>query len=195
MADLEADVEPPEDEEYEFEGIAEQTTPPATANGLLELSAPLDDSSGSNESDHSDNHQPSTSLPRIGSILDNREVDEDLADLLSQTALGSPSPLADDRQAHLALPGPSDKTQPITITQAPLSSRNVSDPIGARSMTPTTHTQFALAPGPVTEGPVTPRNDAGPFLLDGQRGRDGSLAVQPVADLGDDYERHARGKR
>ena len=74
-------------------------------------------------------------------------------------------------------------SQPIAM--APKTpAKNNQDPIDARSQTPTSTAQFALAAGVLSvEGPGTPRNDAGPFVLDGSagRGRDGDEAARAWA--------------
>nr|POF14160.1 hypothetical protein CFP56_03184 [Quercus suber] len=85
---------------------------------------------------------------------ENRDADE-LTDLLQETNLHS-------------------VTQPIAISQSPLPGTNSGAiPDGARSTTPTSNTPFALASPSqmVADGPMTPRNDAGPFVFDGTAGR------------------------
>lgn len=64
-------------------------------------------------------------------------------------------------------------TRPVPIaasTNAPVNSA-LPESIMARSATPTSTTQFALAAGILNDGPATPMNDAGPFLFDGGSAR------------------------
>lgn len=177
MADLEADVEQPEDEEWD-EAAEDASPPPTRANG--EPSGSSDENVDGQPSDDGEDSR-GTVLPRNSSRTRAQETDEDLAALLSHTALGTPSPLTENRPPRSANGEGSSSTQPINIASTG-GSRTTSDPIGARSMTPTSHAQFALAAGPITEGPLTPRNDAGPFLLDGSDGRE-RIVDQPVAEV------------
>ena len=56
----------------------------------------------------------------------------------------------------------------IASTSAHVNDVGSSYPTGARSATPTSTAQFALAAGIISpDGPMTPRNDVGPFILDG----------------------------
>lgn len=177
MADLEADVEQPEDEEWDEAG-EDASPPPTRANG--EPSGSSDDNVDGQPSDDGEDSR-GTVLARNSSRTRAQETDEDLAALLSHTALGTPSPMTENRPPRSTNGEGSSSTQPIDIASAG-GSRTTSDPIGARSMTPTSHAQFALAAGPITEGPLTPRNDAGPFLLDGSDGRE-RIVDQPVAEV------------
>lgn len=163
VADLEADVEQPE-EVYE-ESIAE---------GLLE------DTPDASEdlSDHRNGRQASRedSPSRTGNISD----DEDMSRLLEATSLQVPDGGTDETLHSRQTP-----TQPMAIRSRPSNDRAVpSEILTARSATPTTNAQFALAAGMMSmnEGlPMTPRNDAGPFVFDGAGA--GSLAAQAVAEV------------
>lgn len=163
VADLEADVEQPEDNDLDLEEASDNVPP------LVEASGSSDDSGGHDQEPNPAEHARNNLQPRVGSssrLADSS--DDDLAVLFGQTALSPTFPRSQTpRQQDLDSLG----SMPIRIAQPTPVTRVVSDPLGARSMTPTSHTQFALAAGPITEGPLTPRNDAGPFILDGSGGR------------------------
>nr|POE98920.1 e3 ubiquitin-protein ligase dma1 [Quercus suber] len=144
VADLEADVEPPE----EFEDAEpEERIPELDAHG-----SDLVDENGHDGT---------------GPIDD--ETDE-LADLLHETNLHS-------------------STQPMSILR-PQNRSNAPTPTldGARSTTPTSSTPFALASPSQTvpEGPMTPRNDAGPFVFDGNAGR-ADAAIRARDSVSDEF--------
>lgn len=191
VADLEADVEQPEEEEFDEEdmqGSIEQIDNRAEAGAS-------DEQSQSEGEDHSD-----TPPPQLGSVSRDDETDEDLAEMLNDTSLGTPSPA-------LTQGGPSDSvttsnssgTRPIRIAQPASAKRTPSDPLGARSMTPTSHAPFALSVAPLAEGPPTPRNDAGPFILDGHGSRssrtDSNLATQAVQEVSEPGSMEERNSR
>ncbi|CAK3800475.1 E3 ubiquitin- ligase DMA1 [Lecanosticta acicola] len=180
MADLEADVEQPEDEDWDEESPEEMARSQSHAQG-----EPSGSSDESAEAQHSDDgeHIRTNALPRNSSRNRNQQTDEDLAALMGHTALDTPSPMHENRPPRLNHGESSSITQPINIASNG-GSRTTSDPIGPRSMTPTSHAPFALAAGPIVEGPMTPRNDAGPFILDGTAGRERNVAppVQEVSE-------------
>lgn len=67
-----------------------------------------------------------------------------------------------------------DSTEDVPSTSSLSTPRPIPPrPATARSQSSPETTQYALTPGngPVTEGPMTPRNDAGPFVLDGGAGQ------------------------
>ena len=152
-ADLEADVEPPEDyEEDDFEDAEDDADVMA-----------VDD-----EDDRGENG---------GVDLDDRSEED--------ASSGSGH---QDEERPVELPQPT-QSKPRNIKVQQLDS-STSDSLGARATTPTSSTQFALAAGVInmdganeqdedvlsdgepstrqeTIGPMTPRNDAGPFVLDG----------------------------
>lgn len=192
VADLEADVEQPEEDDA-WEVAAEddllRAVEAAEGRGSSDedvaTSRPLAVTNGNqDEANDNDGNSP----PRIGSIRRlSLDPDEDLTRLLNQTHLlssqeGSATPLPAQTDS------PASVTRPIPITNH---TQHTSDePIGARSTTPTSHAQFALAAGVPTQlvdGPMTPRNDAGPFVFDGSAGRidrlDNSILAQPVAEV------------
>lgn len=71
-------------------------------------------------------------------------------------------------------------TRPVSIARPSTPIHHHDDPISPRSATPRTTDTFALAAGlQGPEGPMTPTNDAGPFVLDGSAGR--SREIGPIA--------------
>lgn len=187
VTDLEADVEQPEEEDS-WEAAGEEDLLRAVEgsgdNGSSEgeeSARPLAVTNGSADEDDD-------SPPRIGSIQRfSSDIDDDLTRLLGQTHLsssreGSTTPLPPHSEP--SVPG----SRPIPIGNR--SHNSADDPVGARSTTPTSHTQFALSAGasnPLVDGPMTPRNDAGPFVFDGSAGRldrlDSSVLGQPLAEV------------
>ncbi|KAM3422590.1 hypothetical protein BST61_g80 [Cercospora zeina] len=183
VADLEAEVEQPEEDEM----CEDFTDPDVQAKGGGETpDVNRNDEPGDSEEPHM-----SGSAPVHGGRSQEGDVDEDLSRMLSDTSLNSPGTPSGpatrpDRSSSSALPVPS--SQPINMSRSRSGQRSPSDSNGARSTTPTSHAPFALSAGPtaVTEGPITPRNDAGPFVLDGSAGRDRidhNLAAQAVAEV------------
>ncbi|KAF2209160.1 hypothetical protein CERZMDRAFT_10562, partial [Cercospora zeae-maydis SCOH1-5] len=149
VADLEAEVEQPEED-----GMFEDFT-----DGDVQARGGGETPHGNRNDELGDGEERHTldSAPDISDRSHEGEVDEDLPDRSSSSAL------------------PALSLQPIPIPRSRSGQRSPSDSNGARSTTPTSHAPFALSAGPMvmTEGPMTPRNDAGPFVLDGSAGRDG----------------------
>ncbi|KAK5104843.1 hypothetical protein LTR62_002782 [Meristemomyces frigidus] len=175
MADLEADVEP--EDEYEVfdeeddEGVEAEAGAEGEAGQQRGTDAPQADRNGGEAGD--------------------------LADLLHRTALDSGAGIpafspadgqADESKPHSSpslISKSSTTTKPIAITANPTRAREPPPPsAGTSSMTPTTTTllhQFASASGiSIPEGPMTPRNDFGPFVLDGSAGRDSRSGGRPA---------------
>lgn len=205
VADLEADVEPPEEEEEAGweevdEGDLEEEGRGGGEAGSRGSSRQRR-RSGREETEVADEQQRGRSssggeereeLRSPGRERRANITDDELAGLLTRTSLrdssndlspssppppllASPEMLAESLNASQQ---PTTATQPVTIRQPAHSQRTPSsDLLGARSTTPTSNTQFALAAGIMAEGPMTPRNDAGPFVLDGSAGRGGGGGV------------------
>lgn len=182
VADLDADVEQPEEEVFEeFDELEEQ------ADGGGEAADVAEGTRSRDQSDDSD-QDAFLSAPSTGNRSPNPEVDRDLSRMLNDASLSSPTPQVftrADRSSSSALPVPT--SQPINIARSRSGQRSGSAANGARSTTPTSHTQFALSVGEqptIRDGPMTPRNDAGPFVLDGSAGRnriDNNLVSQAVS--------------
>lgn len=172
-ADLEADVEQPED-------LYEESIPEDQLGDDQDLSdgAMMGDDSADHSSDNRDNRGGSTdhSPSRNGNTSD----DEDLSRLLEATSLHLPDGGTDE-----TLHSRHASSRPVPIrSRHSLDRGRPSEILTARSATPTTNAQFALAAGMMSmnEGlPMTPRNDAGPFVFDGAGV--GSLAGQAVAEV------------
>lgn len=189
VADLEADVEPPEEEDEDFEEFFDPASQ-ANRDGDDDAIQTLDPTSSRDQSE-SEGQSHFDSAPQSGSESREGELDEDLSRLLSETNLNEPSQGTNesattraDRSSSSALPPAS---QPIAIGPSRAGARSSSDPHGARSTTPTSHTQFALSVGPIAEGPMTPRNDT-LFALDGGAGQErigNNLLSRAVADDGE----------
>lgn len=190
VADLEADVEPPEEDLYEDSPplhAREDALGDAEHSGA-EPSGSSDEAAGgapgsSSETDDLDPDPapptPHGSAPRLASIEPGAGItDEELAGLLQHPSNASTGTLTAPTAST------SSRTQPMPIASSaaagPASKQRVpaNDLLAAaaRSATPTSHTHFELAAGVMADGPLTPRNDAGPFVLDGSAGR--SDAVQ-----------------
>ena len=171
VADLEADVEPPEEDEGDFEEVQESGEGQAEAGG---------------EEEEGDGR----STPRAGRRDENGNMtDEALSNMLTNTSINEPPDSSEHGQAPTSSTDLSDQTPssatslPMNITRPPTTASSTLSPAGARSTTPTSTTQFALAVGvnPLPEGLMTPRNDAGPFVLDGSGGR-GAQRLGPVGE-------------
>lgn len=114
MADLEADVEPPEEEEWQ------------SANG----------DAGEQSRDNS--------------------ADEAVTGAGHATQSDSPE---------------EESTRSLPVRIATTTKRDTTDQVNVGSGTPGSTAAFALAAGLIADGVLTPRNDAGPFILDGNAGR------------------------
>ncbi|KAK1084088.1 hypothetical protein LTR33_002869 [Friedmanniomyces endolithicus] len=164
---------------------------------LFDHTIPRDDNaaSGQQQPSQSSDEDPVTSTRPEDGI---NYTDEQLAWLLQNSSLRStPQPSTHERSAskpHLLtshtplapanqIKNHSASTQPVAISPPPLDrpSTSATDLLlgaSAFSTTPTSNVQFVLASGVVMgDGPMTPRNDAGPFVLDGSAGRSGMVGA------------------
>ncbi|KAI5251819.1 SMAD/FHA domain-containing protein [Aureobasidium subglaciale] len=165
-ADLEADVEPPE-EEYESEDVDD--APKA-----------------------SDIEQPKSPAPEALPAIESGGLeDEDLTAMMNNVSIDAASASqnlsgTDSSSENEAGPSQGSISQPVPIiasTNAPVN-MHLSDSIMARSATPTSSMPFALAAvtlGPMGDGQNTPMNDAGPFVFDNNSRR--ATAQRSVADI------------
>lgn len=208
VADLEADVEPlEEEEEEEFEIIpSEDADQGAEVDQSGETGVSSDDavdsSNGGNITDDStgqpassrprdtlfvanpdetNTSQPTTSRPRDTLFVSMNNLDrtanitdEELAGLVGTVTLEPPTPIEAPPTALSPTSGESSSavSTPVAISMSGSKNRAPPPPelISARSATPTTTTPFALGATIISEGPLTPRNDAGPYLVDGGPG-------------------------
>lgn len=169
-ADLEADVDQPEvGEEEEFEELDDETKESSSVqqsvvNGEAPPNADEEDltemmhSVSVRETSGSPLHAPgSSSISASGSGSD---VEADAGP--SATSTSTPVPI-------------------VATTRAPVNN-TLPESIMARSATPTSHAQFALAAGVLDNGgPTTPMNDSGPFIFDGANNRRGPRPVDDIA--------------
>jgi hypothetical protein len=178
VADLEEDVEDPADYE-DWEDEAEQEN---------------DESTAQVDSGEGDGHiTPRTStIPLNAGAPVNGSIEADggvnLSDLqremsslvLTDTANGS---IPQTPEGRAELPA-SSVTHPVTI--------NVTSANGFSGLTPLYPSHHdGLTPGGVHDGPMTPRNDAGPFVLDGSAGRAAGSRLRDASPGSDSGSTHS----
>lgn len=185
MADLEADVEPLEEDEEEFEELpsfpdAEEGVDPdqsgetgvssddavGSSNGIGGDAGNLTDDSAPNP------RTPSRLRDTLFQPLDNSDrtaniTDDELAGLVDTINLEPPTPTS-PAQASSS----SAVTSPVAISMNGSKTRAAPPADLMSAATPTSTAPFALGANIVSEGPMTPRNNAGPYVLDGRAGRE-----------------------
>ncbi len=148
VADLEADVEDP----GEFEDWEDEPH----ANGDLAANA---------ENPSEDRHitPRASTVPLNGTTAGPANTDlTDLQQAITNISIHDP-PLNPQTPYRPLEPMTASVTQPVTIERGP---------DGFNGMSPLyLAAHDGLAPDRVHDGPMTPRNDAGPFVLDGSAGR------------------------
>lgn len=177
VADLDADVEPPEEEEDEFEDGPEEVN---EVNGDDEGNTEEDAQGGLQSSDGGSARHDDDNDDNDDTHNDSLRNQDDRSSHLDVSSPPAISATDSSNRAQFANSSPGNQENPTT-TQQPLpipgtsQSNNPSsiDFLNARSATPTSTIQFALAAGTLAEGPMTPRNDVGPFVFDGSAGRRG----------------------
>lgn len=186
VADLDADVEPVENTEDEFDyldGNGEYDEDGGLATGAEREMERTQENSEDDaavgrrsrpENGNADAPPRLRSLDRTNANI----TDDELAGLLGQSALYThTNHFSSDELAAAPSALPETSTRPMTITnrRQQQDAESFADLEHARSATPPSTAQFALAAGVINggrgEGPLTPRNDAGPFVLDGSAGR------------------------
>jgi hypothetical protein len=166
-ADLEADVEPPEDYEDDFEDDADMVLDDEE-RGVVGVS---------DVEEESDARVVGIGIDNAGS------ADVNNTSYVQVNPMGPSTSNGQNEERPVQLPQPS-QSPPIKAR----STRSTPQEPSPRATTPTSDTQFALAAGVInmrstqqdedldddqadarehTVGPMTPRNDAGPFVLDG----------------------------
>ena len=185
VADLEADVEPLEEDEEEFEELpsfpdAEEGVDPdqsgetgvssddavGSSNGIGGDAGNLTDDSAPNP------RTPSRLRDTLFQPLDNSDrtaniTDDELAGLVDTINLEPPTPTS-PAQASSS----SAVTSPVAISMNGSKTRAAPPADLMSAATPTSTAPFALGANIVSEGPMTPRNNAGPYVLDGRAGRE-----------------------
>jgi hypothetical protein len=166
-ADLEADVEPPEDEDdFESDDVDETNQAPTSTQ------------------------EKSIEPEPLPAIETGGLEDEDLTAMMNNVSVDSASPSqnpsgTDSSSEGETGPSRSSISQPVPITAStnvPLN-LNLPESMMARSATPTSSAPFALAAimAPMGDGQNTPMNDAGPFLFDNNPRR--AAAQRNVAEM------------
>lgn len=211
VADLEADVEPLEEEEeeeaedFEITQAADvdegaELDPNGETGGSSDDAVDGSHGGGGNTTDGSQSRtEDITALPQTEASTASRNdhhdriTDEELAGLAGNTTLDPSSTESTTASAQPEpAPAPAEsssttRTSPLPISIAAAKSRAVPPPeiLSARSATPTSTTPFALAASVVSGEPMTPRNNAGPFLIEGNgaRGVQDSLAGTVMAEV------------
>ncbi|KAJ4299556.1 hypothetical protein N0V90_004802 [Kalmusia sp. IMI 367209] len=176
VTDLEADVDDPVDFEEWEEDVAQENgesqtagessqedrhvTPKASTNGLNSLSG-----DGWNSNNHISFGDLEAAISNI-TISDSLNGIADLPPPEPSTPQRSPVPFAS-----------SSVTQPVAINVSAANESVGLTPLQQRS----SNSSDGLSPNGAPEGPMTPRNDAGPFVLDGS-GSTGRAAGQRFRD-------------
>ncbi|KAF2851481.1 SMAD/FHA domain-containing protein [Plenodomus tracheiphilus IPT5] len=153
VADLEEDVEEPEMDEWEEDAEhadGEAMAKVETQQGDRHIT-PRASQSPVNGSASED------SAADLARLISNINVADSLDEIANQ-------PLPETPDRHLTPPATSSVTQPVPIN---ISSAN--EYSGLSPLHPAIHN--GLMPDRAPDGPMTPRNDVGPFVLDGSAGR------------------------
>ncbi|KAF2126450.1 hypothetical protein P153DRAFT_369165 [Dothidotthia symphoricarpi CBS 119687] len=180
VADLEEDVDDPDDlEEWEAD-MAEESGGDADADAAhtdqqltpRPSAALLNGSTTTNETSTTD----PTTLAHLQQAISNISLSD---------SHGIPAP----QTPHPRISSPSDNltsSQPVSI--------NVNGANDFSGLTPMfANTMDGLTPGGVHDGPMTPRNDAGPFVLDGSAGRAAGARLRDAALAGGDGDAEGEG--
>ncbi|KAF2787040.1 hypothetical protein K505DRAFT_258575 [Melanomma pulvis-pyrius CBS 109.77] len=163
VADLEADVEDPgEFEEWDDDAAREEAE--SKANGEEKQddrhvtprssTIPLNNNTVPDESTNA-----RMDLSFLQTAVSNISLTDSLGGIVSQ-----PIPAPSTPQRYIPPPTSSSVTQPVTINITGTNERSGLSPLYPAAAN-------ALSPQGAPEGPMTPRNDAGPFVLDGSAGR------------------------
>jgi hypothetical protein len=174
VADLEEDVEdPPDFEDWEEDvdqpnedssakvaaGEGDRHITPRASMIQMNAQAPVN---GNNEDDGG------VGLSDLQQAISNFSISESLNAGVIPSANNPQTP---DRRTE---PQTSSVTQPVQINV--ISANEFS---GLSPLYPNNHD--GLTPGGVSDGPMTPRNDAGPFVLDGSAGRAGGSRLRDIS--------------
>jgi len=166
MADLEADVEDLQDEWDDSEEI-EQAIEASRKESIGNVERNTN-GNASKEGGGAENQDESSITREL--IIEEEETD---VISLQQSEDGDDDGALLDATAQLSISDHQDAQSSSSVTTPrPIPSR----PGTSRSHSSPDNIQYALSPGiaPGVEGPMTPRNDAGPFVLDGGAGQRGS---------------------
>lgn len=164
VADLEEDVEDPGEFE-DWEGDAEQTNSDPT-KATQEQGDRHATPRASMAPVNGNNSDENTDLPALQQAISHMTFAESLNDVAHQQIPQTP-------ERHLT-PVTSSVTQPVSIN---ISGSNEFS--GLSPLYPAPHE--GLTPDRAQDGPMTPRNDAGPFVLDGSAGRAAGNRLRDVS--------------
>lgn len=180
VADLEEDVEdPPDFEDWEEDAEqangepSTQTEPVEGDRHVTPRASLLPMNAQAPGNGNSDDDSGGVSLSDLQQAISNITASDSSNGVSHQTANYPQTP---ERRAE---PPTSSVTQPVQIN---ITSANEFS--GLSPLYPNNHD--GLTPDRVQDGPMTPRNDAGPFVLDGSAGRAGGSRLRDISPAGSD---------
>ena len=173
VTDLEADVDDPAEDGWE-DGDGEGLSPGFTSTGMTNGSIPEHDEKSLENDDEVlaqstarqlPTHDYAHTIPQTATSSDYTNGSILTSGLLSRRGARRISPSSPTAQDHPALYSPSTQApllHPIAATQPLLGNEEASEPLVGTpvQVDPFTH-----------DGPMTPTNNAGPFVFDGSAGR------------------------
>lgn len=179
VADLEEDVEdPPDFDDWEEDaeqpnGDSKAKAEPSAADRHITPRAsivPMNTEAPVNGTTEDDG---GVRLTELQHAITNMSVSDSLDGVVNQATTYPQTP---ERRAE---PPTSSVTQPVQINVT-----SANEFSGLSPMFPDNHD--GLTPDRVPEGPMTPRNDAGPFVLDGSAGRAAGSRLRDISPGGSD---------
>lgn len=170
VADLEADVEDPGEFET-WDDDVEQTTGADSSSQQNRHVTPKSSTNALCDSSSSNHAHAQQSLSDLEAAISNIVISESLNGIANQPVSVPTTP-----QRNPPLAASSSVTQPVSI--------NITGANESSGLSPLfQHTTVTLNGDRAPEGPMTPRNDAGPFVLDGSAGRNGGQRLREGAEL------------
>lgn len=167
VADLEADVEDPGEFET-WDDDVEQATSEDSSSQQNRHVTPKSSTKALRES--TPHAQAQQSLSDLEAALSNIAIAESLNGIANQPVSGPTTP-----QRNPPPVASSSVTQPVAISITGVNESSGLSPLFQ-------HTTVTLNGDRAPEGPMTPRNDAGPFVLDGSAGRNGGQRLREGAE-------------
>lgn len=172
VTDLEADIEDPEDANWEDENGTESSPEMAATNDMSDMIPNEEAMAIGGEDDGLSNAtsrllsvrnegHPTPSVTTSSDPTDEANPTPSLLTRRGARRISPPFSRAGDRSASKSSPGTVQFLRPITPTQPLLGSEETSE---SALRTPTTDML-------IHDGPMTPTNNAGPFVFDGSAGR------------------------
>lgn len=164
VADLEEDVDDPDDLEDWEADAAETNGDAVNQDHQLTPRASPPPLNGTHDASSSSNDETSNTgnLVELQQAISNINISESLQNIANE-------PIPDPQTPHPRATASSSSSsfsnsQPLPINVAGANEFSGLTPMFANTMD-------GLTPGGTHDGPMTPRNDAGPFVLDGSAGR------------------------